>query len=106
MIGLEPARQGRRSLARLYDWILFTIAVILIQVETEYMALSIARKTHEWVSIERDIASLVGNFGMPSLPILVTSEPFVQFWAKMMFIVPMVMVFLYELPLVALCGPT
>ena len=107
MIDHNKAGQGRRVLARCYDWILFTIALIVIQIAVEYMALAVAWEIHEWLSIEQDIHSLIRHtFPVPDLPILVSDEPVVQFWAKMMFITPMVLVFLYELALVALCGQT
>ncbi len=108
-----PARHGWRCLARLYDWVFFAIAIVLLQVGIEFLGLSIGLTLHELTSIDsgehlgffREYFGFMGP-RVPNHPLLESEEPFTQFWAKTMFVVPMVLVFLYEIPLVALSGRT
>ena len=107
MTGPDSAPQTRRALARLYDWVLFTAVAVHLQFGTEYMALWYARAIEQWLAIEPEPPlQVLRTFVVPNHFLLESSEPFTQFWAKMLFVTPMVLVFLYEMPLVALCGQT
>lgn len=106
MTGLDPAGQARRVLARVYDWIIFTIAAMTLLFQLEFTALDIMWLTARMFTTQPDMAGTTWWTRVPNDPIHTSSEPFVQLLALLMFITPMVLVFLYEIPLVALCGQT
>lgn len=105
MTGFDHAGHIWRGLARFYDWVVFTIVWGALLVEFEFIAIDTMLRVGGWFNPELHFFGAGWGMEVPHSPFF---DPDHELWVltRLAAITPMVMAFLYEIPLVALCGQT
>lgn len=105
MTGFDQAGHIWRGLARFYDWIVFTIVGQALLIEFELIAIDNMLRVGGWFNPELYFYGATWTTIVPNSPFF---NPDHELWllTRLVVITPMVLAFLYEIPLVALCGQT